>query len=120
MKSHASRWAGYGLAVLTLSTQALGQESLPPLEVPARTVPVPTTVSPDLQKVIATPPPPFVAGPTTPEGWKKLQREHDSDQEKVAQALAKQREVKVQAAKVAGVKCYASPPRRWPAARRST
>ncbi len=111
MKSHATRWAGCGLAVLTLSTQALGPESLPPLAVPARTVPVPTTVSPDLQEAIATPPPPFAPGPTTPDGWKKLQREHDSAQEKVAQAMAKQRDVKVKAVKVAGVKCYRVTPK---------
>jgi monoterpene epsilon-lactone hydrolase len=45
----------------------------PPREVPARTLPVPGTVSPELQALIGAPPRPgWNTPPTTPEGWKAL------------------------------------------------
>jgi len=55
------------LAVSTLSAPA----QMPPREVPARTIPVPETVSPQMQKLIAAPlTPTWNVIPQTPEAWK--------------------------------------------------
>ena len=60
-------------AAMALATPALAQAPLAPREVPAKSIPVPTDVSPELQAIIAAP---LRAGwntpPTTPEGWKQL------------------------------------------------
>ena len=46
---------------------------LAPREVPAKTIPVPNTVSPELQQIIAQPlRTAWNTPPTTPEGWKQL------------------------------------------------
>ena len=59
------------LAAATLPAAA--QSTLAPRDVPARSLPVPTTVSPEIQQLIAGP---LRAGwntpPTTPDGWKAL------------------------------------------------
>ena len=45
-----------GLALLSLASMAKAQTAAPgPLEVPAKTIPVPTDVSPQLQKLIGAP-----------------------------------------------------------------
>ena len=50
---------------------AHAQGTLPGRDVPARTLPVPTTVSPHMQKIIATPiNPNWKDIPKTPEAWK--------------------------------------------------
>jgi acetyl esterase/lipase len=67
---------------------------------------VPNTVSPELQKVLARPVPPQTVMPTTPEGWKKLQRDYDAAGAARARATAQQLGVKVDATEVGGVKCY--------------
>ncbi len=105
------QWLARALPVVALPLLALGQGSRPRLAVPAREVPVPTTVSPELQKRIAAPVPPRTAMPTTAAGWKKLQRERDRASEKLAIAVAKSVGAKVEPTEVAGVKCYRITPR---------
>ena len=57
-------------ALLALS--AYGQ-TLAPREVPAKSIPVPSTVSPQMQAIIAQPlRTNWDKPPTTPEGWKQL------------------------------------------------
>jgi acetyl esterase/lipase len=106
MKSFVSRWVAGALAVLASSVLASAQEAAPHLSVPARDLPVPNTVSPELQKVLARPVPPQTVMPTTPEGWKKLQRDYDAAGAARARATAQQLGVKVDATEVGGVKCY--------------
>ena len=111
MKSPAPAWLACGLALLALPLLAFAPETYPRLVVPAREVPVPSTVSPELQKLIATPVPPLTPMPTTAQGWKELQRQSDAGGEKLARAAAELLGVKVEAAEVAGVKCYRVTPR---------
>ena len=111
MKSPAPAWLACGLALLALPLLAFAPETYPRLVVPAREVPVPNTVSPELQKLIATPVPPLTPMPTTAPGWKELQRQSDADGEKLARAAAELLGVKVEATEVAGVKCYRVTPR---------
>ena len=110
MTSSLSRWL-LALPVLALPLLALGQDTPPRLTVPAREVPVPSTVSPELQKRLAAPIPPLTAMPKTPDGWKKLQREADAKAEKVALAAATLLGAKVEPVEIAGVKCYRVTPR---------
>ena len=63
------------VAVLGASgiAQSIAAQSAPPgaREVPARVLPVPDTVSPQMQKIIGTPPSPtWNVWPKTPEEWK--------------------------------------------------
>ncbi len=100
-----------GVVVSQLSTMAFGQETLPLLSVPAKEIPVPSSVSPELQKRLTIPVPPLRPTPKTTEGWKKWQAEADSPWEKVARAVAEQLGAKVEPTKVAGVKCYLVTPK---------
>ncbi len=111
MRSPVPAWLAGGLALLALPFLAFAQTTYPPLVVPAREVPVPSTVSPQLQKLIAAPVPPPAPVPTTAQGWKELQREADAGKEKLARAVAASLGVKVEATEVAGVKCYRVTPR---------
>ena len=60
-------------AFMLLAPAAMAQTTLAPRDVPAKTIPVPSDVSPQLQAVIAKP---LSNGwntpPTTPQGWKQL------------------------------------------------
>ena len=111
MRSPVPAWLASGLALLALPFLAFAQTTYPPLVVPAREVPVPSTVSPELQKLIAAPVPPPAPVPTTARGWKELQQEADAGEEKLARTAATSLGVKVEATEVAGVKCYRVTPR---------
>ena len=111
MNVSESRWRLCGFAVLSLAILAAGQEVQPRRVIPAREVPVPNTVSPELQKIVARSVPPLRVMPTTAEGWKKLQREADASEEKAAGAAAELLGTKVEAVEVAGVKCYRVTPK---------
>ena len=78
MKSPEIGWMACAGAVLTTAVITVGQDTHPQRTVPAREVPVPSTVSPELQRVIAQRDPPPVKMPTTVEGWKEMQREADA------------------------------------------
>ncbi|MFL5240575.1 MAG: alpha/beta hydrolase [Gemmataceae bacterium] len=111
MSEATSRWMLFGLAVLLFANLSDAQKSQPRRVVPPRELPVPDTLSPELQKIVAQPFPPLTAYPTTAEGWKKLQREADAGAEKAAVAAAKLLGTKVEAVEKAGVKCYRVTPK---------
>jgi acetyl esterase/lipase len=99
------------LPMLVLGRQDAPRQGLPPgkapqLEVPARTIPVPATVSPALQQLIAR----GVAAPTDPpttvEEWSKLQATRDAATAKYVEALAQQAGATIEPVQVAGVSCY--------------
>ena len=119
MPSALSRWMVRGVTMLALPILAIAQDAPPRLTVPARDIPIPSTVSPELQKRLAAPIPPLTAMPKTAEGWKKLQQEADARAEKRARDLAKLTGVKVESAEVAGVKCYRVAPKMVPAEKES-
>jgi monoterpene epsilon-lactone hydrolase len=106
----AFRWMVH--AVLAAPILVFGQGALPRLCVPSRDVPVPTTISPVLQKHLSSPIPPLTEPPTTTEGWKKLRQETDAPTEKLVRAAAKLMLMKVEAWEVAGVKCYSLTPKK--------
>ncbi len=91
---------------------ALAQGDLAPREVPARSLPVPTDVSPQVQKLIAAP---LRQGwntpPNTPEGWRALA---EAGAAATRQALPGMRErlgVSVEPAEMGGVKVFLITPR---------
>jgi monoterpene epsilon-lactone hydrolase len=86
--------------------------------VSARRIPVPTTVSPELQKAIAAPAwnTPI---PKNAAGWRRLREQYDEAGAKEARALWKQLEVTVAPLTVGGVKCHLVKPKEVPAAKRS-
>ena len=73
--------------------------------VPARVIPVPTTVSPELQRAIAAPAG-KVPDAKSAEEWRALQREQDEAGAREARALAAQVGVTVKATTVGGVKAF--------------
>jgi monoterpene epsilon-lactone hydrolase len=75
--------------------------------IPARTIPVPTTVSPELQKVIA----PAWGGSKSPmnltrDEWKALQKRSDEARAKAMHSVQQKFHVSVQEEKIAGVHVY--------------
>jgi monoterpene epsilon-lactone hydrolase len=75
--------------------------------IPARTIPTPTTVSPELQNLIA----PAWAGSKTPMDltaaqWKDLQKRQDEAQARALQTLKQKLLVTVSEEKIAGVRTY--------------
>jgi epsilon-lactone hydrolase len=99
-------------ALVAAAPAALAQGDLAPREVPARSLPVPTDVSPQVQKLIAAP---LRQGwntpPTTPEGWRALA---EAGAAATRQALPGMRErlgVSVEAAEMGGVKVFLVTPR---------
>lgn len=96
---------------ITLMMAAQEKSTLPELKVPAKAIPVPNTVSPQLQKSIATPVSPVGEMPTTAEGWKKLQQGADSAATKIVSGFATMLGVKVEPVTIAGVNCFKVTPK---------
>jgi epsilon-lactone hydrolase len=91
-----------------------------PREVPARSLPVPMTVSPELQKAIAAPPklnPNLV--PKNADEWRALQTLVNGASTRHVAALAKQLDVAIVPTTVAGVACFRLTPTDIPAAHRA-
>jgi acetyl esterase/lipase len=104
-------------AGLLLAHTAWAQTPAPaPRDVPAKTVPVPSTVSPELQAVIAQP---LRAGwytpPTTPDGWTQLVKQLETAAAAGTQPMADRLHVKIEESTVAGVKVYVLTPEDMPA-----
>ena len=75
MPASSPRALALAAALLLPAAVALAQTDAPlaPREVPAKTIPVPHTVSPELQQIIAQPlRTAWNTPPKTPEGWKQL------------------------------------------------
>ena len=91
---------------------ALAQPApLAPREVPAKTIPVPNTVSPELQQIIAQPlRTAWNTPPTTPEGWKQLAESLRSAAAPNVEAMRARLKVKVEPGTMAGVKIYTVTP----------
>jgi epsilon-lactone hydrolase len=91
------------LCTATLIPAAYAQERT----IPARTIPTPTTVSPELQKVIAPAAPEVRTGwKLTPEEWKQRQKQTDEARGKAAHGTRELFHVAVTEEKIAGVHVY--------------
>lgn len=99
------------LTLLIFSLHTLAQDASARLIVPAKEVPVPNTVSPELQKVMAQPVSPPSQAPTSTEEWKKLQQQADEVAAKKVTAASVFLGVKIEPTEIAGVKCYNIKPR---------
>lgn len=104
---------GLAAGVVTLlGPVALGQSpAAAPLQVPAKSVPVPTTVSPQMQKLISTPiNPGWNAAPNSGAEWKALADAGARAAIQNLPALRERMHVKVEAGTMDGVKVYVVTP----------
>jgi acetyl esterase/lipase len=100
---------------LTLSTSSAAAQTPPPREVPARTIPVPETVSPQMQKLIAAPlTPTWNVIPTTPEGWNAQVNSVTIATRQALPTLREALHVKVEPTTIDGVKVYMATPETIP------
>jgi epsilon-lactone hydrolase len=101
---------------LTLFTTLLAQTPSPgPREIPARTIPVPDTVSPQIQKLIAAPlPANWNVFPKTPEEWKQQVDAGAAAAMQTLPALRKELGVKVEPMTIGGVKAFMVTPQNIP------
>ncbi|HKA41447.1 MAG TPA: alpha/beta hydrolase [Burkholderiales bacterium] len=106
---HAGRtilaaWAG----LLLLPASIVGAQGTPsPLEVPARVLPVPTTVSPQMQKIIGTPiNPNWRVIPQSPEEWKAQVEKTAAAAAKGLPAMRSALKVKIEAVTIDGVNAF--------------
>ena len=103
-------------ALLACPAAATAQTTLAPREAPSKTLPVPSTVSPGMQAIIAQPlRTNWDKPPTTPEGWKELS---DGIAKAVAPqipAMAERLRVSVEPTTIEGVRAYTITPADIPA-----
>ena len=94
------------------ATVALAQSAaLAPRDVPSKSIPVPTTVSPELQKIIAQPlRTAWDTPPKTPEGWKQLAEATRTNAAPNVEAMRQRLNVHVEPGTMAGVKIYTVTP----------
>lgn len=112
--SHRPSSAFVALCLVAASASLLAQPApLAPRDVPAKTIPVPDTVSPAMQQLIAQP---LRSGwntpPTTAEGWKQLAESTRVNALPNVQAMRERLKVRVEPGKMAGVKVYTVTPER--------
>ena len=85
----------------------LAAQTFAPRSVPARTIPVPDDVSPQLQKIIAGPVSTSTSSvPRTPDEWKNFIRSINEDEEKHIPILAKRFQVTVESGTIADVPVF--------------
>jgi epsilon-lactone hydrolase len=113
--SVARRTSLRAAVVLVLCTVAIGllaqTPPLAPRDVPARSLPVPTTVSPGMQQIIAAPlRQNWNAPPTTPEGWKAMAAAGLAAAQSNVAAMRDRLGVKIEPGTIAGVKVFTVTP----------
>ncbi len=114
-KSYTARAAAAAVLML-LAPAAMAQTTLAPRDVPAKSIPVPSDVSPQLQAVIAQP---LHSGwntpPTTPQGWQQLATSEAVAAGPVVAQMAQRLHVTIKPGTIDGVKLYYVTPDRIPA-----
>ena len=96
-------------------TTLMAQNSLPPRDMPARRIPVPDTVSPQMQKLIAAPlSPTWNVIPKTAEEWKAQVAAGAAATMQAIPALLEKLGVKIEPVTIGGVKAYMVTPRNVP------
>jgi epsilon-lactone hydrolase len=108
--------AGVAVAIMLCAPHAVAQTTPPgPRDLPARTIPVPDTVSPQMQKLIAAPPPPnWNVIPKTTEEWKAQVNAGAAATVRTLPALREKLGVKVEPQTIDGVKAYMVTPENIP------
>ncbi|MBW6396638.1 alpha/beta hydrolase [Roseomonas sp. HJA6] len=108
-------------AALAFPALARARDTIPPeaRPVPARLLPVPGTVSPELQRLIAAPyPVGWNVTPTDAAGWRQVQVASSAAIEPHMAALAASLRVRVEPSSIAGVPVFIVTPETLPAANR--
>ncbi len=107
--STAARWSLGLLALIACALPPVNAQAPATRTVPARQLPVPATVSPQLAKIIGAAPIPPTA-PKTAQEWKAaVQTASEHEAERIASAL-KQFPVTVESVQIAGVPCFTITP----------
>jgi monoterpene epsilon-lactone hydrolase len=115
MLNKAAAHAFTAVAFMLLAPATMAQTTLAPRDVPAKTIPVPDDVSPQMQAVIAQPlRTGWNAPPTTPEGWQQLADSEAAAAGAVVEPMAKRLHVKIEQSKIDGVKVYRVTPETIP------
>ncbi|HEY2049809.1 MAG TPA: alpha/beta hydrolase [Caulobacteraceae bacterium] len=114
-RSRAAR-AIAAAAFTLLASSAMAQTSSPTRDVPAKRVPVPDDVSPQLQALIAAP---LHSGwntpPTSPAGWRRLADSQAVAAVSVVEPMARRLHVRIEQSVIDGVKVYRVTPENVPA-----
>ena len=119
---HALNWrARVGLVAALAAVPALAQQAGPgPRQVPARTIPVPETASPQMQAIIARPVNPiWNVVPKTAAEWKAVVAAIAAETIPTLPAMRAALHLKVEPATIAGVKTYIVTPEVMPPANRN-
>ncbi len=102
---------------VAVAPAAMAQTALAPRDVPARALPVPGDVSPELQTIIAQPlRQNWDKPPTTPEGWRTLANTGAATLAKNVPGMLERLHVKVEATTMDGVKVFVLTPESIPPA----
>jgi epsilon-lactone hydrolase len=105
--------------VVTVSSQA-GAQSPPPRELPARTIPAPETVSPQLQRIVGAPiSPTWNVFPKTAPEWKAVVDAAAAEAVKRLPALREQLRVSTEPQTINGARAYVLTPQDLPAQNRN-
>ena len=108
------------VAIIIFALPAGAQTPAPERELPARTIPVPTTVSPEMQKLMAAPlNPNWNVIPKTTDEWKAQVNAGAAAGMRALPAWREQLRVKVEPLTIDGVKAYAVTPESVPPANRN-
>ena len=104
---------------VTISSHA-GAQSPPPRELPARTIPAPETVSPQLQRIVGAPiSPTWNVFPRTAAEWKAVVDAAAADAVKRMPALREQLRVSIEPQTINGARAYVLTPQDLPAQNRN-
>ena len=119
--THPSRaLALLATAVLLSAGPALAQGAPAPREVPAKSLPVPGTVSPEMQAIIGQPlRTNWDKPPTTPEGWRALAESNVAAVAPQIPAMAERMRVTIAPSVLDGVRIYTITPADMPEANRN-
>ena len=120
MKIGALTAGAAGIVLTIASLQHAAAQTPPPRDVPARTIPVPDTVSPQMQKIIGAPiNPNWNVFPKTAAEWKVQVDAAAAEAAKRLPALREQMRVKLEAMTINGVRAFALTPQDMPAENRN-
>ncbi|WP_260600237.1 alpha/beta hydrolase [Sphingomonas endolithica] len=111
MKFVSSAMLGASLATL-LTPMVCAAQSLPTRSIPAHDLPVPTTASPAMQKVISLSGPSKAPAsvPTTNEGWNKRSNPNPAKKHQTVEMLLARYKLAMREETIAGVHCYVLTP----------
>ena len=120
MKIGALTAGAAGIVLTIASLQHAAAQTPPPRDVPARTIPVPDTVSPQMQKIIGAPiNPNWNVFPKTAAEWKVQVDAAAAEAAKRLPALREQMRVKLEPMTINGVRAFALTPQDMPAENRN-